>query len=319
MSDAVAEITPETITEAAGRIAGHVCRTPLLVLDAGRGELRTGLSLKLDFLQPTGSFKVRGAFNALLSSSTPEAGVVAASGGNFGLAVAFAAASLQVPAHIFVPDSSPATKIDGLRRLGAEVHIEPGFYPEALAASQIYVEWRGGRFVHAFDQPDVVAGQGTVAHELEGQDPGIETLVVAVGGGGLIGGIASWYRGRVRLIGVETELTPTLFEARRVGHPIDVAVGGVAASALGAGRVGSIAWSAAARWVDEAVLVSDDAVRSAQRQLWEQTRLLVEPAAAATVAALATGAYVPEPGERVCLLLSGANADPRSLTAPTVG
>ena len=157
---------------------------------------------------------MRGAFNALLATSPPEEGVVAASGGNFGLAVAYAAGTLGLAAHVFVPDSSPAAKIDRLRRLGAQVHVEPGFYPEALAASQAHTAQHGGRILHAFDQPEVVAGQGTVGRELAAQAPEIDTLVVAVGGGGLIGGIASWYRGGIRLVGVETEGTATLHAAR---------------------------------------------------------------------------------------------------------
>jgi threonine dehydratase len=313
MTASAGEITKEAITEAAARIAGRVRRTPVVALGSEPGELAADLVLKLEFLQPTGSFKVRGAFNLLLTSDLPSEGVVAASGGNFGLAIAYAAHALGIAAHVFVPDSSPKAKIDRLRRFGAEVHVEQGFYPEALAASQEFVARRGGLFAHAYDQREVVTGQGTCGRELEEQIPELDTIVVAVGGGGLIGGIASWYRDRVRIVAVETEGTPTLFAARESGRPVDVAVSGIAASALGAGRLGSIGWEAATRWVDEAVLVSDDAVRASQRRLWEQARLLVEPAAATTLAVLTTGAYTPQPDERVGLLLSGANVDPRSI------
>ncbi len=318
MSSAGGEITRKAITDASVRIANHVRHTPVVTLGSDPGELPHDLTLKLEFLQPTGSFKVRGAFNLLLSTDVPVQGVIAASGGNFGLAIAYAAHALGIPAHVFVPDSSPPAKVDRLHRLGAEVSIEPGYYREALAASEHHVARSGGLFAHAYDHAAVVAGQGTCGRELEEQWPDVDTILVAVGGGGLIGGIAAWYRDGVRIVAVETEGTPTLFRAREMGRPVDVEVSGVAASALGAGRIGSIAWQATQQWVEDAVLVSDDAVRAAQRQLWEQARLLVEPAAATTLAALVTGAYVPEPGERVCLLLSGANVDPRSIAAPQI-
>jgi threonine dehydratase len=318
MTESGIEITREAIADAARRIARHVRRTPVLTLGSDPGELPRDLMLKLEFLQPTGSFKVRGAFNLLLSAAVPAEGVVTASGGNFGLAIAYAAHALGIPAHVFVPDSSPPAKTDRLHRLGARVHIEPGHYPEALAASEDHVTRHGGFFAHAYDQPAVVSGQGTCGLELEEQAHELDTLVVAVGGGGLIGGIASWYRDQVRIVAVETEGTPTLFRAREAGQPVDVEVSGIAVSALGAGRIGSIAWEATQEWVDEAMLVSDGAVNAAQRQLWEQARLLVEPAAATTLAVLATGGYVPEPGERVCLLLSGANVDPRSIAGSQI-
>lgn len=298
------------IEAAADRIGDHVRRTPVVRLEAGAVGLSLPLWLKLDLLQPTGSFKVRGAFSLLQARQVPPAGVIAASGGNFGLAIAYAAHALGHAATVFVPGTTPSVKIDRIRELGATVEVVAGYYPEAFEASQDRAAETGALVAHAYDQPEIVAGAGTCAAELDADVAGLDTVLVAVGGGGLIAGTVGWYEGRARVVGVESEGTPTLFEARRAGHPVDVAVGGIAASALGARRIGSIAWAAVTRWTVESVLVGDDDLRAAQRRLWDAARLLVEPAAAAPLAALLTGAYRPEPGERLAIVLCGANLDP---------
>ena len=297
------------IEAAAVRIEGHVRHTPTLVL-GGRvpGIPDCRLMLKLDLLQPTGSFKVRGAFNLLLSGHPPSDGVVAASGGNFGLAVAYAAATLGVPASIFVPESSPRSKVQGLRDLGAAVHVVPGFYADALAASTSWAAGRGALVCHAYDQREVVAGQGTCGKEILTQVPDADAIVVAVGGGGLIGGIASWVRDDAIVVGVESSGTAALHAARGAGHPTPVEVGGIAASSLGAPQIGDHAW-AANEWIDDAVLVGDEDIQAAQRWLWATARIVAEPGAAAPIAALLTGAWVPEPGAHVVVLVCGANTD----------
>jgi threonine dehydratase len=306
------EITRSDIAAAAARIGPYVRRTPVLDLaDAMSPDYR--FFLKLDSMQPTGSFKVRGAFSSLTASPLPEAGVVAASGGNFGLAVAHAARTLGVAARIFVPDTSPQEKIGRISRLGTDVEVVRGHYADALAASTQWAEETGARELHAYDQPDVVAGQGTCGREIMDQVPTATSIVVAVGGGGLIGGIASWARHDLRVVGVEPKACPTLHAARAAGEPKDVPVGGVAVSSLGATRVGGIAWEAN-RWIDDDVLVSDRAILDAQEWLWDACRVLAEPAACAPVAALATGAHRPAPGEIVVAIVSGANTRGPELT-----
>ena len=285
------------------------------MLDRGLAAAKGPVALKLELLQPTGSFKVRGAFNRLLAGRPPVEGVVAASGGNFGLAVAYAAGTLGVAATIFVPETSPRAKIEALERLDARVEVVAGYYPDALAASRAHLAANGGLFAHAFDQPEVVAGQGTCAMEISQQVPGVDTVITAVGGGGLIGGIASWFRGTVKVIGAETEGTAQLAAAIAAGHPVPTPVSGIAASALGSGQIGAIGWAAASQWVDQSVVVTDEAVVEAQKALWRECRLIVEPGAATTLAALLTGAYVPEAEERVCLVLSGGNTDPGPVAA----
>lgn len=299
------EITRADITAAAGRISKYTRRTPALDLGSAMStDYR--LFLKLESMQPTGSFKVRGAFSALTATSPPEAGVVAASGGNFGLAVAHATRTLGVTARIFVPDTSPPEKIGRISHLGAEVAVIPGHYVDALAASTSWANESGAQELHAYDQADVVAGQGTCGSEIMDQVPTATSILVAVGGGGLIGGIASWARHDLRVIGVEPEACPTLHAARAAGEPVDVPVGGVAVSSLGATRVGQIAWETDP-WIDDDVLVSDRAILRAQEWLWDVCRVLAEPAACAPVAALATGACRPAPGEIVVAVVSGAN------------
>jgi threonine dehydratase len=261
-------------------------------------------------LQHTGSFKPRGAFNRMLAAEVPESGVIAASGGNFGLAVAYAAHELGYRAEVFVPETSPPVKARRIRELGAEVRVIPGFYDEALEASRGRAEETGGLVMHAFDQPEVVAGQGTIAAELSDQVPGADTVLAAVGGGGLISGVAAWYEGRTRVVGVEPDQCPTMSEALRAGRPIAVDVGGVAADSLGTRRAGDIAFAIASRYVEHVLLVTDEAIRDAQRRLWELARVIAEPGGAAALAVLTSGRYRPDPGERVVVLVCGANTDP---------
>jgi threonine dehydratase len=300
--------------EAAARlVAPYVRRTPVISLEDGLGGVVGAVDLKLEQLQVTGSFKPRGAFSLLLSSPRRPDGVVAASGGNFGLAVAYAAKRLGIRATVFVPGSSPAEKIAGISAYGAEVRVEPGFYPDALAAATAWAAEHDAVTAHAYDDRAVVAGQGTVGVELSEQVPDTDTVVVAVGGGGLIGGIASWLRDDVRVVAVETEGTAALHAARTAGQPVEVEVGGIAASSLGAGTIGDHAW-AANGWIDESVLVTDAATQAAQTWLWDHARVVAEPGAATTVAALLSGAYRPERNERVTLLICGANTAPGSVT-----
>lgn len=291
------------IAAAAERIASFVRLTPTIDLGSIISD-DWKLILKLDNLQVTGSFKARGAFNVLLSAR-PGA-VVAASGGNFGKAVAYAGERLGIPTTIFVPASSPKEKTDAIGRYGADVRVIDGYYYDALAASQDFVKATGHFVAHAYDQPEVMAGQGTVAHEIGRQVDGVSSVLVAVGGGGLIGGTASWFRGEVDVIGVESELCPTLYAARAHGAPTEVEVGGIAASSLGARKLGSHPWTAN-RWIASSVLVSDPSIVSAQEWLWDHCRLWVEPASATTIAALRDGQVDPAQGEVVVAVLSGAN------------
>lgn len=273
--------------------------------DVGLGS---PLVFKLDTLQPTGTFKIRGAFNRLLSEDTLPERVVAASGGNFARAVAHAARALGVEAHLFVPDTSPTEKIDPLRSYGAVVHLISGMYPDALAASEAYAAKHGGLFAHAYDQTEMVAGAGTLGLELDAQIPDADTVLVAVGGGGLIAGIAAWFRGDVKVVGVETEGTASLHAAFAAGRPTDVELSGIAISSLGSRRIGELPWEAARQWVAGSVLVSDEDIVGAQQHLWDELRVVVEAGSAAPMASLLSGAYRPEPGERVAVVLCGANA-----------
>jgi threonine dehydratase len=301
------------IESAAQRIHGHVRRTPSMSLEPGALRAGDRVSLKLELFQHAGSFKPRGAFNRILSADVPAAGVIAASGGNFGIAVAYAARELGHPAEVFVPETSPAAKIERLGRLGATVRLIPGYYADALAACEERARSSGALFMHAYDQPEIVAGAGTVGRELAEEVPSATTVLVAVGGGGLIGGIASWFRGDVRVVAVEPERCPTLTAALAAGEPVDVEVGGVAADSLGARRIGCIALEAASSFVEGVVLLQDEAIVDAQRRLWSDLRLVAEPGGAAAVAALTSGRYVSEPGEHVVALVCGANADPASV------
>jgi threonine dehydratase len=298
------------VAAAAQRIAGYVRRTP--VIEVAAGQLAdVPLVLKLELLQLSGSFKARGAFNFLLTHRPRR--VVTASGGNHGLAVAVAAAALGVEAEVFVPTTTPATKLHGLRLAGAVVHQVGADYAEAATAAVTYAADRDAPYLPAYDHPDVVAGQGTSAFELVADAPEVETVLVAVGGGGLIGGMAAWYRGRTKLIGVEPRTSRALWAALDAGEPVDVEVSGVAADSLGARRVGELMLPLAKEFVQRVVLVDDAAIVAAQKALWRAIRIVAEPGGAAALAAVLSGAYAPAPDERVGVLVCGANCDPGSV------
>lgn len=302
-----AEVTRADIESAAGRIEPHIRITPILDMGHALSD-EFDLVLKLEHTQVTGSFKPRGAVALLTSLDVPAAGVVAASGGNYGIAVAYAAEALGHKATVFVPETSPDEKTGRISGYGADVRIIPGYYDDALAEARAFLHETGALEAHAYDQHPVVAGQGTIARELETQTA-VDAVVVAVGGGGLIGGIASWFRGDVGVVAAEPERCQSLHASLEAGRQVEVEVGGVAASSLGARSVGDLSWNAR-RWISESVVVADDDIAEAQRWLWSEVRLAVEPAAATTVAALRTGAYLPEPGSRVVVILSGGNVDP---------
>src|SRR5712675_356735 len=291
-------------------IRPHVRRTPILeVSGADFGLDSISLIFKLEFLQHVGSFKARGAFTNLLTRDVPKAGVVAASGGNHGVAVAYAAGKLGIPAKIFVPTVASSDKIDRIRRSGADLVITGDRYADALAASEAWLAQSGAMSIHAFNQRETLLGQGTVGLEFEQQYPRLDTLLVSVGGGGLIGGIASWYGSKIKLIGVEPEAAPTLSNALAAGHPVDAPAGGIAADSLAPARVGALMFPLAQRFVERAVLVEDAAIREAQRRLWSALRIAAEPGGAAAMAALISGRYQPAPGERIGVVLCGANTD----------
>src|SRR5687767_11733695 len=290
-------------------IRPHVRRTPVVEVGAGDFGLDPSVTLvlKLELTQHAGSFKARGAFANLLTRKVPAAGVVAASGGNHGAAVAYAAQQLGVKARIYVPTVSSKAKIQRIRDYGADLVIEGERYADALAASEHWAAGSGALQVHAYDQEGALLGQGTVGLELEAQAPGIDTLLVAVGGGGLIGGIAAWYAGRIRIVGVEPALAPTLTRALQAGEPVDAPAGGIAADSLAPRRVGSLMFPIAKRHVAESVLVTDDAIRDAQRVLWKALRIVAEPGGAAAMAALLSGRWKAKPGQTIGVLLCGAN------------
>lgn len=296
------------------RIRPWIRETPVLAVGGEVSGLDAAPALlKLDCLQKTGSFKARGAFSALLAEPVPAAGVVAASGGNHGAAVAYAARQLGHSAAIFVPETAPAVKVQRLRDYGAAVHQVGAIYAEAYVAACLYRDRTGARLVHAFDEPAVVAGQGTAAAEFEAQAEGyggFDTLLVAVGGGGLLGGtIAALAHRNVRIVAVESYGTPTLARALEAGQPVDVRVEGLAADALGASRIGTLGFALAQAHLHANVLVADDAIRATQQRLWRELHILVEPGGAAALAALASGAYRPAAGERVGVILCGSNAE----------
>jgi threonine dehydratase len=303
-------IQPHDIEAAAQRIASQVRVTPILPLEARAFGSAAQLTLKLELMQHTGSFKARGAFNRILSAQVPDAGVIAASGGNHGAAVAYAARQLGSVAEIFVPERTPDIKVERLRRYGARVVLSGASYAQAYAASQERAAQSGALQVHAYDQPEVVAGQATLGRELEGQAPDLDTVLVAVGGGGLIAGVAAWYASRVRVVAVEPERCPTLYSAVEAGEPVDVEVGGIAADSLGARRIGALAFDVAQQHVDRVVLVSEEEIRASQRALWDSLRILAEPGGAAALAGLRSGKYQPAPGERVGVIVCGGNTDP---------
>jgi len=296
-------------------ILPYIRVTPVVRLDgADFGLAPFPLTLKLELMQHAGSFKTRGAFTHLLTRDVPAAGVAAASGGNHGAAVAYAALRLGRPAKIFVPTVSSPAKVARIRAYGADLSIVGERYAEALAASEEWVARTGALAVHAFDQWETLLGQATLGLELAGQAPELDTVLVAVGGGGLIGGVAAWYAGEVRVVGVEPEGAPTLAHALRAGEPVDAPAGSIAADSLAPRRVGELMFPIAQRFVDPVVLVSDDAIRRAQGTLWESLRLTVEPGGAAAFAALLSGAYQPAPRERVGVGVSGGNTTLEALS-----
>jgi len=306
-------ITRERIAETERRIRPFIRRTPVLSVnleDFGPEYFKGAphaIDLKLEFLQHTGSFKARGAFANLLTRTLPAAGVVAASGGNHGAAVAYAAMKLKVPATIFVPSVTSPAKAERIERYGAKLVVGGARYADALAASEDFVKQSGALPVHAFDQPETLLGQGTVGLEIEADLPETDTLLVATGGGGLIGGTAAWYAGRIRILAVEPEGAPTLYKALAAGHPIDAEAEGIAADSLAPKRVGRLMFPLAQAYVERSLLVSDDDIRAAQKALWETLRVVAEPGGAAAIAALLSGKYRPAAGERVTVLLCGAN------------
>jgi len=304
------------IDSAVGRLEAlkkpFLLETPLCKLTGAAFGLDAGVEvwLKLEHLQVGGSFKARGMLNRLLANPIGHSGVIVASGGNAGIATAAAARALGVKCEVFVPTVSSPAKQARLRELGATVVVAGAVYAEALQACVARQQETGALMTHAYDQPEVVAGAGTLAREIEAQAGAVpDTVLVSVGGGGLIAGIAAWFEDRARVVALEPELAPTLYRAREAGAPVDVDVGGIAADSLGARRIGGIAWDVAQRHVHDALLLPDAAIRAAQLWLWNNLRLAVEPAAALGVAALQTGAWRPRPGEKVCVVLCGANVD----------
>ncbi|MBX3655885.1 MAG: threonine/serine dehydratase [Ramlibacter sp.] len=290
--------------------------TPLWKLPgAALGLPAAEIWLKLEHLQVGGSFKARGMLNRLLANEVPASGVIVASGGNAGIATAAAARALGVACEVFVPTVSSEAKRARLRELGAQVVVTGAVYAEALEACLARQKQTGALLTHAYDQPEVVAGAGTLAAEIETQGGVPDSVLVSVGGGGLIAGIAAWFEQRSRVVALEPEQAPTLFKARQAGEPVDVAVGGIAADSLGAKRIGAIAWEVTQREVKDALLLSDEAIRAAQLWLWRQMKIAVEPAAALGLAALQSGVYVPRADEKVCLVICGANVDPATLAA----
>ncbi|MGZ8398952.1 MAG: threonine/serine dehydratase [Gemmatimonadales bacterium] len=301
-------ITSERISAVEPAIRPHIRRTPVLELDGSDFGLRSfPLTLKLELYQHSGSFKARGAFANLLLRKIPRSGVVAASGGNHGAAVAFAAKQLGIPARIFVPEIASPAKVDRIRSYGATLVVTGERYADALAASESWAAESGALQVHAFDQAETILGQGTLGLELESQAPELDTIMTAVGGGGLISGLATWYAGRRRIVGVEPELAPTLTRALEAGRPVDAEAGGIAADSLAPRRVGEMVFAIVSEHVAKVALVTDQSIRDAQEKLWSAARIVAEPGGAAALAALLSGQYRPEPGERVGIVISGGN------------
>lgn len=305
----------EAVLAAARRTAGDVLRTPLWRLPGSALGLDVAeVWLKLEHLQASGSFKARGMFNRLRSAQVPASGVVIASGGNAGIAAAHAARALGVRCEVFLPEVSTAAKRARLAGLGAQVTVEGAVYPEALAACLRRQAQTGALLMHAYDQPEVVAGAGTLGVEIEDEAGLPDRVLVSVGGGGLVAGLAAWFAGRCHIDALEPVRAPTLHAARAAGRPVDVEVGGVAADSLGARRIGGIAWALQVQ-VQGAHLLDDEAIKRARCRMWEEMRLAVEPAAALPLAALWEGTVRPAPQERVAVIVCGANTDPATLEA----
>jgi len=302
------KVNPEQIARCEKIIRPYIRRTPVIDIDGADIGLQAGpLCLKLELLQHSGSFKARGAFANLLTRKVPSIGVVAASGGNHGAAVAYAAMVLKVPAKIFIPSVSSKAKVQRIRECGADLVIAGDRYADALAASEVWAQQTGAMPVHAFDQEETMLGQGTIGIELDEQAPGTDTLLVSVGGGGLIAGLAACYAGRAKIVGVEPVASPTLTKALQAGHPVDAEAGGLAADSLAPRRVGARVFPIVQKQVRETALVADDAIRQAQKVLWQALRIVAEPGGAAAFSALLSGAYRPQPGERVAVVISGGN------------
>jgi threonine dehydratase len=311
------QIDPQAIAAAERLIRPWIRRTPTIVVDrADLGLEGIALTLKLELLQHAGSFKTRGAFANLLTRRVPPAGVVAASGGNHGAAVAFAAHKLNVPATIFVPSVASPAKTDRIRSYGARLVTAGDRYADALAASEEWVARSGALAIHAYNDTETLLGQGSVGLEFEQQAPELNSLLVAVGGGGLIGGIAAWYRGRIRVIGVEPEAAPTLTNALAAGRPVDAPAGGIAADSLAPARVGGLMFPIAQALVDRVILVNDREIQRAQQVLWDVLRVASEPGGAAALAAVLSKKYEPQPNENLGVLICGGNTDAVSFAAP---
>ncbi len=309
-------VSPAMIAAASTRIAGHARVTPTMQLEAGAFGSIGALSLKLEYLQHAGSFKTRGAFNNLLSRAVPPAGVTAASGGNHGAAVANAARALGHKARIFVPEISSPAKIAAIRSFGAELVIGGAQYDDAQAACNAFAGESGALKIHPFDAIETIAGQGTLAREWQLQEPDLDTVLIAAGGGGLISGTAAWFHGtRVKVVGVEPDGSTALHSALKAGGPVEVKVNSVAADSLGARNTGALVHGICAASVDHVVLVPDDAIILAQRLLWQYLRIAAEPGGAASLAALLSGVYKPAKGERVGVLVCGGNVDLAKLAA----
>lgn len=306
------DISRERIEATEGVIRPYIRRTPILEVDGsdfGLDSVR--IVFKLELFQHSGSFKARGAFTNFLTRAVPAAGVVAASGGNHGAAVAFAAMKLGKRATIFVPSVASAAKLDRIRSYGAELVIAGDRYAESLEASEAWTKESGALPIHAYEGTETLLGQGTLGLELEEQDPKLDSLLVAVGGGGLIGGIAAWYENRLKLVAVEPFEAPTLQRSLSAGRPVDAPAGGIAADSLAPRQVGQQMFPIAQRYVREVILVTDDEILDAQHRLWESLRVLAEPGGAAAFAALLSGRYKPEAGERVGVVICGGNANLR--------
>ena len=298
-------ITRDAITRAAALIAPHVRRTPVVSVTMEGVELP--VTLKLELLQHAGSFKSRGAFNTLLQARVGQGGVATASGGNHGAAVAYASRQLGHTAKIFVPEISSPAKVARIASYGADVVQKGANYSEALALCEAWIATSGATSVHAYDAEATLEGQGTLGRELEEQAPGLDTLLVAVGGGGLIGGIAAWYQSGVKIVGVEPQTCNTLHAAMAAGERVAVKPSGLATDSLGASTVGKLMFEIAKDHIAQVTLISDDDIRNAQRHLWREMQLVTEPGGAAAFAALLSGAYKPEKDERVGVVVCGAN------------
>ncbi|MCI0443099.1 threonine/serine dehydratase [bacterium] len=303
-------INRDTINTAEKLIRPHIRKTPIIEMRSAEiGIDSVEVVLKLELFQHSGSFKPRGAFTNMLMRDVPSSGVVAASGGNHGAAVAYAAMKLNKPAKIFVPTVASPAKMNRIRSYGADLVVTGERYAESLLASEEWATKTGALPIHAYDQPETLLGQGTVAAEFHDQDPNLDTLLVAVGGGGLIGGMAAWYAGDVKIIGVEPENAPTLAHALRAGHPVDAPAGGVAADSLAPKRVGELMFPIVKKYVSNVALVSDDAIVQTQKFLWDRLRIVAEPGGAAALSALLSKQYVPQKSERIGVVVCGGNTE----------